>query len=51
MKNIANLFLLSLLVVCFGACEMDNYDAPDAAVIGQVYDHNGKPLQTALGAG
>ena len=28
MKNIANLFLLSLLVVCFGACEMDNYDAP-----------------------
>lgn len=51
MKNIANLFLLSLLVVCFGACEMDNYDAPDAAVIGQVYDHNGKPLQTALGQG
>ena len=51
MKNIANLFLLSLWVVCFGACEMDNYDAPDAAVIGQVYDHNGKPLQTALGQG
>ena len=51
MKKILNLFLLSLLALCFGACEMDNYDAPESTVVGQVYDHLGKPLQTALGQG
>ena len=51
MKKITNLFLLSLLTLCFSACEMDNYDAPEATIVGQVYDHLGNPLQTALGQG
>lgn len=51
MRKIVNAFLLSLFVTCFCACEKDNYDAPEATVIGQVYDHTGKPLQVALGQG
>ena len=51
MKKILNLFLLSLVAFAFASCEMDNYDAPEAAVEGQVYDHNGNPLQTAQGQG
>ena len=51
MKKILNLFLLSLVSFAFASCEMDNYDAPEAAVEGQVYDHLGNPLQTAQGKG
>lgn len=49
--KIINLFMLAFLSICFSACEMDNYDAPDATIVGQIYDHTGKPLQTAMGTG
>jgi hypothetical protein len=51
MNKIINIFLLSLSLICFSACEIDNYDAPDATIVGQVYDQAGNPLQTALGQG
>lgn len=31
------------------SCEKDNYDAPEAAIIGQITDQNGKPFQTGVG--
>ena len=48
MKKIFNLLLVTALVLGFSSCEKDNYDAPEAGVFGQVVDHNGKPLQTAM---
>lgn len=51
MKKIFNLLLVTALVLGFSSCEKDNYDAPEAGVFGQVVDHNGKPLQTAMGQG
>lgn len=51
MKNILNVFLWTIFSLGVVSCEMDNYDAPAAAVEGQVYDHNGNPLQTAQGQG
>jgi len=51
MKKIINIFFLFFFIICFSACEIDNYDAPDATVIGQVHDQAGNPLQTALGQG
>lgn len=39
------------LVLGFISCQKDNYDAPQAAISGQVYDQNGKPFQTANGKG
>ena len=51
MKKILSILLLSLTAFGFTSCEIDNYDPPKAAVEGQVYDHNGKPLQTAQGQG
>ncbi len=43
--------ILLALGLGFTACEKDNYDGPEAAIEGQVYDHNGLPLQTAIGTG
>ncbi|WP_300704854.1 DUF3823 domain-containing protein [Bacteroides sp.] len=51
MKKIFNVILATVFVLGFSSCEKDNYDAPDAGVYGQVVDHNGKPLQTAMGKG
>lgn len=39
------------LTAGFASCEKDNYDAPDAAIAGQITDQNGKPFQTANGKG
>lgn len=39
------------LTLGLASCEKDNYDAPDAAIAGQVSDQNGNPLQTAIGTG
>jgi hypothetical protein len=49
MNKIVNIFLSSLLIAAFTACEKDNYDAPDATVEGYVYDHNGDLLETGQG--
>ena len=43
--------LLAAFVLGFTSCEMDNYDAPEAAIEGQVTDQNGNPFQTANGKG
>lgn len=39
------------LMLGLASCEMDNYDAPEAAIQGQVTDHKGRPFQTANGKG
>lgn len=49
MKKILNIFLWFLLITCFSACQIDNYDAPDATIQGQVYDNDGNPLETGQG--
>lgn len=49
MKKIVNIFMLSLFIVGFSACEKDNYDAPNAAIKGTIYDHNGNLLETGQG--
>ncbi|MCD8386406.1 MAG: DUF3823 domain-containing protein [Bacteroidales bacterium] len=50
-----NIFHTTLVLLAlslgFTACETDNYDEPEAAITGQVYDHNGLPFQTAVGQG
>lgn len=51
MKKIFNMFLLLSAAFALASCEIDNYDPPQAAVEGQVYDHLGNPLQTAQGQG
>jgi len=51
MKKIIIAFASALLMVGMSSCEKDNYDAPDAAIQGQVYDQNGNPFQTAMGQG
>ena len=49
LENYMVLFLFSLFAV---ACEMDNYDGPDAGIKGVVYDvTTGVPLQIDHGAG
>jgi hypothetical protein len=49
LENYIVLFLFSLFAV---ACEMDNYDGPDAGIQGVIYDiTTGKPLQVDHGAG
>lgn len=50
MKKYSILALLAL-IVGLTSCEKDNYDAPEAAIAGQVTDQNGKPFQTANGKG
>lgn len=42
---------LVTVLVGFSACEIDNLDAPDARIIGTIYDHNGIPLQLEQGKG
>lgn len=45
--------ILTALVLSVGlvSCEMDNYDAPEATLQGQITDQNGQPFQTANGKG
>lgn len=48
-KTILGAFLM--LVMGFSSCEMDNYDAPDAIIKGQISTPDGRPFQTANGKG
>ena len=43
----------ALLALTFGftSCEMDNYDEPEARIIGKIVDQNGQPFQCAQGKG
>lgn len=50
MKKYSILVLLALTIGLV-SCEKDNYDAPEAAIVGQVTDQNGNPFQTAMGKG
>jgi hypothetical protein len=43
-----NILLFCLLLAT--ACEIDNYDGPDATIQGTVYDHSGQPLQVSHGS-
>lgn len=50
MKKILNILTLSLLTLGFGACEMDNYDAPNATLQGKFINKvTGKLLETSQG--
>ncbi len=52
MKKILNILALSFLTVGFAACEMDNYDAPDAALQGKFINKvTGENLETSQGQG
>jgi hypothetical protein len=51
MKRIINYICLATVIVGFYACEIDNLDGPEAAVIGTIYDHKGAPLQMEQGKG
>lgn len=51
MKKITNYIYLAAVIIGFSACEIDNLDAPDAAIIGTIYDHKGQPLQMEQGKG
>ncbi|KAA6302209.1 MAG: hypothetical protein EZS26_001569 [Candidatus Ordinivivax streblomastigis] len=53
MKKLGLVQYLSLAALMFGtmACEMDNLEAPAAAITGTLYDHNGLPLQIEQGKG
>lgn len=50
-KYTATILLLLALMLTVMSCEKDNYDAPEAAISGQITDQNGKPLQTSVGTG
>jgi hypothetical protein len=45
-----NSLLLSIALLCFFACETDNYEGPDAQIAGQILDHNGRLLRTEPGS-
>ena len=49
MEKIINLFVLYFLIMCFGTCEMDNYDESETTLEEMLPDHEGNPLQTAPG--
>ena len=49
MKNKLLLFACGLLICCLSSCEIDNYDAPDAAFYGSVIDDaTNQPIQQDL---
>lgn len=49
MKKIINLFVLYFLIMCFGSCEMVNYDELKVTFEEVLYDYEDNPPQTALG--
>lgn len=51
MKKLLYILFLSIVVSLNYSCEKDNYDEPTATIQGQIYDHNGKPLQLEQGKG
>lgn len=44
-----SILALVTLVMGLASCEKDNYDAPEATIVGQITDQSGKPFQTAAG--
>lgn len=50
MKSLNKYLSLLLMVLLVSACEMDNYDGPDAQIDGKIYDHNGQPLRVGHGS-
>lgn len=50
MKN-NNLIIILVLLLSATACEIDNYNAPDAQITGQILDQIGQPLETEQGSG
>lgn len=51
MKKIIYLFFVPVFTFAFLACEMDNYDEPNATIQGRILEPNGQPMQTEQGAG
>lgn len=52
MKKILNMLVLSFLALGFGACETDNYDAPDATLQGKLINKTtGELLEASQGDG
>jgi hypothetical protein len=52
MKKWNNYYIVFVLCCLLPvACEIDNYDEPDATIQGTVYDHRNLPLQVNQGAG
>lgn len=49
MKKIINIAFLITSIFIFGACEIDNYDGPNAHIKGNIFDHNGNLLRTEQG--
>ncbi|MDR0540974.1 MAG: DUF3823 domain-containing protein [Dysgonamonadaceae bacterium] len=50
MKNILRISLVIVSIICFYACELDNYEGPNAQISGRILDHNGNLLRTEPGA-
>lgn len=51
MKKIVYFLSMAFIVLSMHSCEMDNYDAPNAAIQGQILDPSGNPLQFDQGQG
>ncbi|MDR1369710.1 MAG: DUF3823 domain-containing protein [Dysgonamonadaceae bacterium] len=51
MKTVSKYIIFLFCCVLAVSCEIDNYDGPDATIQGNLYDHNGQPLQVIQGAG
>jgi hypothetical protein len=52
MKKLENFMILLVFAILAVACEMDNYDGPDAIIQGVIYDSETKaPLQVEHGSG
>jgi hypothetical protein len=51
MRNLNYYIACILCCLSFTACEIDNFDAPDATIKGTIYDHQNHPLQVSQGAG
>lgn len=50
MKALKYILFIGLMINLI-SCKIDNYDAPNASISGQVTDINGKPFQTSSGKG
>ncbi|MDR1121557.1 MAG: DUF3823 domain-containing protein [Dysgonamonadaceae bacterium] len=49
MKSILKIAFAIASITCFYACELDNYDAPDAQISGRIIDPSGNLLRTEPG--
>lgn len=51
MKKSIILMAAAACMLGFTSCEKDNYDEPEARIIGKIVDQNGQPFQCAQGKG